>query len=290
MKVLIAFFLKYLLAPLLVTLMVLCLTNVNVLKKKFSVKKLIIFILVSAVIITIPALFGFLKNEYVWGGLILTTLSYLIMGTLYLVIADTKLYSSMGFGESGGFKLVILAMCSILGGWCYYLLFEWISDLPYSLWCLASVVWIFVPLLVQCSLKSYLAIPHPIYNPWELSNGTFDRTTWDKVDSFKTQSVRVQIKRRILDKSYASLNVKFPHDISVGNWFNWFIEDQNRRFPQETIETDYENIQMGWIFYTPRWLNIPIFVRVLDPDKTRRENKLKNNQTVYVHRIQLTDK
>lgn len=290
MKVLIAFFLKYLLAPLLVSVMVIILTKINKLKKKFSLKKLIIFVLIFTVVIAIPSLFGFLRNEYVWGGLVLTILSYLVLGMAFITVTSSKIYSSMELGESFGSNLTILFICAILGGWCYYLLFEWISGLPYAAWCISSVAWIFVPLLINGSLKSYLAIPNPIYNPWELSDGTFDRTVWDKVDSFNTQFVRVKIKRKLSDSAYASLSVKFPAEISVGNWFNWFIEDQNRRFPQDKIETDHGYVQMGWIFYTPRWMNIPVFIRVLDPKKTRIENRLKNNQIVYVHRIQLTDK
>lgn len=287
MKVLLAFFIKYLLAPILVVAMVIILTNINSIKKKLNIKKLIIFILLSAIAISLPSLFGFLKNEYVWGGLILTITYYLLIGWCYDKIADTKLFSSIGIGHSNGSKVLVLIISMILGCWCYFLLFEWISELPYSSWCMSTVLWVMIPFFISCSQGMFLDIPRPIYKPWELEYGTFDRYYWDKVDSFGAHSVRVRIKRKIEDASYASLLVRMPNGITLGNWFNWFIEDQNKRFPQDTIETQINDARIGWMFYTAKWFKFPIFIRRLDPMLYCKDNKIKNNQTIYVRRVQI---
>ena len=287
MKVLIAFFIRYLLAPLLVVAMVFIMTNLNVVKKKLSVKKLIIFVLISAIGVALPCLFGFLRNEFIWDGLVLTILSYLILGFLYCKIIKTPIFEGIGLGTSNGVCALSLSIITLLGGWCYFLLFEWISHLSYSIWCISSVLWFCVPFMINVSLDLFLGIPRPIYTPWELDYGTFDRSYWDKVDSFASHSVRVRIKRKIEDASYATLVVRMPNGISLGNWFNWFIEDQNRRFPQDTIETHNDNYRIGWTFYTTKWFKFPLFIRRLDPNKTSLDNRIKNNQTIYVRRVQI---
>lgn len=136
----------------------------------------------------------------------------------------------------------------------------------------------------------FLDIPHPIYTPWELSYGTFDRKYWDNIDNFGFRTVKVKIKRNIKDPTYASLVVRLPNEISLGNWFNWVIEDQNRRFPQNKIETEKEDMQIGWMFYTSKWFNFPLLIRILDPTLTSEGNKIKNNQTIYIRRVQVETK
>ena len=83
MNILIYFFASYLLAPLFVAVMIFVLTGIKTIKSKLSLKKLIIFILLASIAVALPSLFGFLKNEYVWGGLTFTILSYILLGALF---------------------------------------------------------------------------------------------------------------------------------------------------------------------------------------------------------------
>lgn len=80
METLLSFFFKYLLAPLFVTVMLFFLNSMKNLKRKLSMKKAVIFILISALIIALPCLLGLLRNEFVWGGLFLTILCYIGLG------------------------------------------------------------------------------------------------------------------------------------------------------------------------------------------------------------------
>lgn len=72
MQMLLSIFFKYLLAPFFVMIMLFILNSMKNLKQKLSMKKAIIFILISALIIALPCLFGLLRNEFVWAGLLLT--------------------------------------------------------------------------------------------------------------------------------------------------------------------------------------------------------------------------
>lgn len=96
MKILLYFFARYLLAPLFVAVMIFVLTGIKTIKSKLSLKKLIIFILLASIAVSLPSLFGFLKNEYVWGGLTFTILSYILLGALFCKLSTSDLFGAIG--------------------------------------------------------------------------------------------------------------------------------------------------------------------------------------------------
>lgn len=285
MKILLLFFARYLLAPLFVTIMVFVLTSIKAIKQKLNIKRLIIFILIASIVLAVPCLFGFLKNEFVWGGLVMSVLTYFFLGCVFQKLSTTPLFNSLGLKDSRSAMIIVITILCVLGGWCYFLLFELISQLPYSLICSFNIIWFAVPSFIVFCNDLFLKIPQPIYTPWELDNGSFDRKYWDNVDSFGSKSVKVKIKRKFDDNNYASLVVRMPNGISIGNWFNWFVEDQNRRFPQNQIEVQNSDSQIGWMFYTSKWFNFPLFIRILDCNHNSEQAKIKNNQTIYIHRV-----
>lgn len=101
MKILLYFFARYLLAPLFVAVMIFVLTGIKTIKSKLSLKKLIIFILLASIAVSLPSLFGFLKNEYVWGGLTFTILSYILLGALFCKLSTSDLFGAIGIGHCG---------------------------------------------------------------------------------------------------------------------------------------------------------------------------------------------
>lgn len=299
MKLLFFFFVRYLLAPLLIALLLVVINNINSVKKSLSIKHIIIFILISGIIVALPSLFGLLRNEFVWGGLLLTIFSYLLLGFLFLLYSKTKQFQSLGLTASASKRagkqehkpaiFLLVSAVAVLGGWIYFLVFEWLSRLPYSSWAMFSVLWFLIPPLVAASQDYFLRIALPFYKPWDMSASSFDRSHWDNIDSFHSTKVGVRIKRKHNDKMFAALMVRMSDDISLGNWFNWFVDDQNRRFPQNTIDSEMNGENIGWVFYTSRWFRFPLFVRVLDPEKNRVENKIKSNRVIYIRRTKLKE-
>ena len=152
MKILLYFFARYLLAPLFVAVMIFVLTGIKTIKSKLSLKKLIIFILLASIAVALPSLFGFLKNEYVWGGLTFTILSYILLGALFCKLSTSDLFGAIGIGSSRTAVILTLTTICALGGWCYYLLFELISKLPYSLWNTTNILWFAIPYLIMYSV------------------------------------------------------------------------------------------------------------------------------------------
>lgn len=285
MAVLISFFVKYLLAPLIAIVGVFILSRIAKGKAMVNLKRLIVFILIMVIILSIPSLIGAVKFEFVWLGLYISIIMYLIFGMLFNFFMRSKAFKSIGFNDVGGLIVIALFIVMSLSAWVYYLVFELVSDLDYSVWTITLTLWFLIPLFYVYSRKLFLRIPSPFYKSWVVERDLNDDEYWDNVDTFSLMQVTVKIKRTTEDQSYSSFSVRLPQDVTVGRWFNRFIEDQNIRFPNKSIEIENEEQQYGWIFYTSRWLSMPIFIRMLDFDKEVSKNRIRNKSTLYVKRV-----
>lgn len=258
-------------------------------KTVLKMKKLIIFILVTSLILALPSLLGFLKYEFIWGGLVITICAYILVGVLFNWFSRSKLFDSIGFKDYQWLILLTLFVIVILATWIYYLVFEWANTLSYALWAMFTVLWFLVPPFYVFARNLFLKIPSPFYKLWIVNNDVNDEEYWNNVDTFRLMQVTVKIKRSPVLKEYSSFSVKLPEDVTLGRWFNRFIDDQNIRFPNNVIELEDENGAYGWILYTNKWLPIPIFTRMLDFDGDVSDNKIKNKSTLYVRRVSISN-
>ncbi|MBL4746747.1 MAG: hypothetical protein JKY08_10310 [Flavobacteriaceae bacterium] len=285
MNTLIAFFLRYLLAPIIIMIGMLVMSKLSKAKGILKMKKLIIFVLIISIILALPSLLGMLRYEFIWGGLVLTILCYLLIAGLFNWFSTSKMYKTIGLGENKWHMVLSLFIAVILASWIYYLVFSWLSKLNYSIWAMFNVLWFFVPIFYVFSKNVFVQIPTPFYKLWSIDLDENNDEYWNNVDTFRLMQVTVKIKRSLVSTHYSSFSVKLPEGISLGLWFNRFVEDQNIRFPNEIIEFEGGDDAFGWIFYTNKWLPFPLFTRMLNFDEDVKKNKLKNKTTVYVRRV-----
>ncbi|USD26870.1 TssN family type VI secretion system protein [Flagellimonas marinaquae] len=285
MEVLIGFFLKYLLAPVLV---IASAAIMNVIAKGRSVlkmKRLIIFILISAIIVALPSLLGILKYEFVWGGLIIAIVFYLLLGLFFNFLSKSKFFEKIGFNGNQWIILFSYLVIAILAGWIFYLVFTWLSKLNYGIWVMTVVLWFLLPPLYKFSKEKFISIPETFYKSWYVRKKPADEEYWNTIDTFRLMQVNLKVKRRFDSPQYSSFSVKIPEDVSLGMWYNRFIEDQNIRFPSTPVELSGPDGEYGWIFYTNKWFPFPLFTRTLDFEKEVRESKIKNKTTIYAKRV-----
>ncbi|MCG8699689.1 MAG: TssN family type VI secretion system protein, partial [Bacteroidales bacterium] len=245
----------------------------------------IMFVLLLAIILALPSLLGLLKYEFVWGGLSITMAFYLLLGTSFYWFSKSRLFRAIGLQDSEWLKILALFMSVILAVWIYYLVFSKVNNLGYTHWAMCTVLWFMVPPFYVFARDLFLKIPSRFYKLWVVETDATDEEYWNRVDTFRLMQVNVKIKRTADSKQYASFSVKLPDDVSLGRWFNRFIEDQNIRFPDNTIQVGNEYGDFGWILYTSRWLPIPIATRMLDFEKDAKSNRIKNKSTFYVRRV-----
>lgn len=291
MEALISFFVKYLLVPLLAVVMLFVVNKLAGIKKKIQVKKVIIFVLIVVLILTLPSLFALLKNEFVWGGLVLSIISYLILGIGLVYYVKSSYYAkTLGFEDDLQDKAIfflVLCIAMLVSGWAYYLFFNLLSTLPYASTAMFIVLWFVMPLLYVIARDYYLKFAPVFRTPWVVKSDTTDSSYWERVDTFNLIQVTVRIKKTPDAENYSSYVVKLPMEVPIGKWFDRFIEDQNVRFPESPILTKDENEDIGWVFYTPKWFTIPLFVRFLDPENEAYDNRIKNRQIIYIRRVKL---
>lgn len=274
---------KYLLAPLLSMILIFIMGALKSIRQQLSVKRIIIFSLLAGLLLGLPSLFGHLKNEYVWGGLVLTVISYIVLGFIYLWALRTFISKK---NDDLSMEILVTVLSGIVGMWIYYLVFDWISDgLDYTPWAMTAVSWFMTPYFVFRSYKFFQNIQPPIYELWRINHSNFNRNYWDNLDTFKAITVKVKLKRHVGDYGYTALSVRLAEGINLGDWFDWLVEDQNRRFPQAQIDIKMEDAESGWIFYTSKWFKYPLFIRMLDPRCTASENRIKKNQVIYIKRV-----
>ena len=291
MEALISFFVKYLLVPLLAVVMLFVVNKLAGIKKKIQVKKVIIFVLIVVFILTLPSLFALLKNEFVWGGLVLSIISYLILGIGLVYYVKSSYYAkTLGFEDDLKDKAIfflVLCIAMLVSAWAYYLFFNLLSTLPYASTAMFIVLWFVIPLLYVMARDYYLKFAPVFRTPWVVKSDTTDSSYWERVDTFNLIQVTVRIKKTPDAENYSSYVVKLPMEVPIGKWFDRFIEDQNVRFPESPILTKDENEDIGWVFYTPKWFTIPLFVRFLDPENEAYDNRIKNRQIIYIRRVKL---
>lgn len=285
MNVLIAFFLRYLLAPLIVIIALIVMNSISKGKSKIKMKNLIVFVLLAALILALPALLGLLKYEFVWGGLIISTLTYLLLGYCFNLFSKTKAFKSIGFDDRKWLILLGCFVCIVLASWIYYLVFTWLSKLHYGVWAMTSTLWFFIPVFYVFSREKFVEIPTAFYRLWVVKTDDRDEEYWNNIDTFRLMQVTIKVKRKFNSNVYSSFSVKMPEDVTVGRWFNRFVEDQNIRFPNNVIDLEGDQGNYGWIFYTNKLLPFPLFIRMLDFNKNVIKNKIKNKGTVYARRV-----
>ncbi|OEK09817.1 hypothetical protein A8C32_09915 [Flavivirga aquatica] len=290
MSTLIAFFLKYLLAPIIVLTSLIIMKSIGKGKSALKMKKLIVFILVLALILALPSLLGLLKYEFVWGGLIISTTIYLLLGYCFNLFSKTELFKVIGFKKEKWLLLFSYFISVVLGAWIYYLVFTWLSKLNYGVWAMCNTLWFFIPVFYTFSKEKFVSIPTAFYKLWRGENDEKDQEYWDNIDTFRLMQVTIKVKRNINSNLYASFSVKMPEDITIGKWFNRFVEDQNIRFPNDVIELENDKEDYGWIFYTNKWLPFPLFIRMLDFNENVVKNNIKNKMIIYARRVIQNDK
>ncbi len=291
MNILLPFFVRFLLAPILLFVGVFVMSNLSKTKAKaLKMVPAIVFILIMSIFLALPSLLGYLRYKFIWEGLVFSILIYLALGFGFNMFTKTTLFKKIGIEDSNITLLVILITAMIVGIWIYFLVFDYLIDLPFGAWTMLSVTWFIIPVLYRLSRLSYNQIPPAFYDSWVVTDTKNDHLYWENIDTFKLMQVTVKIKRKSEDAHEASFSVKIPKGIKIGVWFNRFIEDQNTRFPNAPIISRGTHDDYGWIFQTNKWLPFPMFKRVLDFEQDIEFNRIKNKDVIYINRVVKTNK
>jgi len=276
-------FLRYLLLPLLIIIGLLIMSVVKKAKSTLNNKRLIIFILLLGLFLAIPIVFlGFLGNIFYPWGVLSTHLYYIVFGFCLAWFTRTSWFESIGFNNNIFVFTFSLLVSLIIGTWLYFIIFERLNDLPYHFLMAFSCFWMLVPLFINAAEEFFIKIPTKVYKLWYPENYR-DHDLWETMDLRKTKDVKIMLRRTPEDQRYPGLTVKIPMNVTVGQWFNRFVEDHDVKFPDTPIELSKEGELYGWVFYKQSLL--PIIYRPIDFEKKTADLKLKDNQVIMARRV-----
>lgn len=277
-------FLKYLLVPIVVALAMVGFALYAKVNALLRPGRLMIFVLLTAVALIVPALLGFMSYAFIPFGLFFVQAWFLFAGMAMVWVMRTGAYRSVGLGEILGIQFLAMLVAVILGGWGFYVLFDWLGKLSYSHWVAITVVWFFLPVFFVWARNAFVKLPPPYYEVWDLMHAAqFDETVWDSADYLRMMNISLKIKKSPSDQGYSSYPVLAPPEVPIAQWFMRCLKDQRIKFPNSPIEIESNGEAYQWIFYTTRFF---IFNRPLSPMKSFEDYHIRNKSEIFVRRVQ----
>ncbi len=262
-------------------------------------RKLIFFILLVAVLLSVPALLGFIDYWFM-------PYIYLSLQLLYLVLGAYNikwLRYFMNRTKDGKMKtekedekdttsfyvyFLIQFFMMFVGAALFSLVFNLCNELGYGLWACTCVLTFILPPVYWETYKKYLAIPPEIYNEWSYSDNE-NLSFFESMDYDRLLVMELELFKTVSDAEPFKLKAKAPDNMPFGIWFQKCLYDYNIKFPQNPIAIKDENQNFyRWIFYVKRSFFHPR--KYIDHTHTIDENKIKEKYTIVAKRITKIEK
>lgn len=273
------FVVSYLLLPLIGIILAFIAIIIAKKNKIANNKQLIIYILLSAIIITIPALLGFIHYGFMPYWYVFLQIFYLFLGVLNLKVSRYRFpkLEEKPFYIQFGFNFIVV----FIGAAFFSMVFNMCNELQYGLWACTCTLTFLFPILFQQMLRKYLDIPAEIYKIWKYSEK--DLPIFESIDYNKLMVIEVEIFKNVGDTNPTKIKAKTPDNLAYGLWFQKFLHDYNLKFPLAPIQTGEEGKAFGWIFYYKQ--SFFHFRKYIDPDQTITENKIKEKFIIVAKRV-----
>lgn len=274
-------FVKYVFAPLAVIISTFFLSIFNKKNSLLNNRKLIVWVLVSGLVLSLPGLLGLLRFMFMPWGYIMSMSYALCLGTLAVYLL---LKIDQGMIEKSKFFSFFLFLIVIgLAVYLYQLLFDWIGVMDIGLLAGTSVFVSIIPLLFWWTYIDLISIPTEINKIWEYPIYPLD-VNIDHLDFDKLLVLELELYKDVNDIEPLKVKVKAPKEMVFGVWFGKFIDDYNLKFPNSSIiYRDSYQQSFKWTFFVKR----SVFRRNLyiDPDLSIEQNNVTEKMTIHAKRV-----
>lgn len=275
-----SFFTSYLFMPLLAMIFMFAAFFVAKRNKLLRNKKLIFYVLLTSLLLSLPALFGFIDYWFMPYVYLSLQILYGILGWYNIKLVhhfmpdlDKKPYIA---------EFLIHFLMMFVGAALFSLIFNLCNELKYGVWACTCLLTFVLPTLYKALYERYMAIPLEIYKVWKYSN-SYDLSPFDKMDYDKLLVMEVEVFKKVSDHAPSKIKAKAPDSMSFGVWFQKFISDYNMKFPKQPIEMSDGADLFGWIFYVKR--SFFHKRRYIDYEESFTDNKLKEKYTIVAKRV-----
>lgn len=279
---LLPFFLQYLLLPLLVILLLVPLALLKQGNTMMANKQLIVFILLSALAICVPGLFGFMGNGFSPWGYLSCEIVYLALGSLFVQAYNGSLRKSIT-KHAVAFQLLVMLLAIVLGGYLFTVIFNLCSGAKGGFVAATCISSFPLPAIFYWTYLAFIDIPFEIFKVWQYPKSA-ETISFDGEDFNKLMVLQLEFSRRPEDRDRLKVKAKAPDKITFGDWFKKFIDDYNQKFPNNPISYGEANgVPNGWIFYCKK--SFLHRRRLLDPTLTIAENRIKEHVSIISKRV-----
>jgi hypothetical protein len=276
---------SYLLMPILAVLMGVVAYFLAKKKSLLGNRKFILYVLLGSVLLSVPALFGFIDHGFMPYIYLSLQVAYLILG-YYNVLFTRKFLSDIKKKSSFWTIFLIQILMMFIGAALFSTVFNLCNELKYGLWASTCLLTFIFPPLFWETYNKYMSIPLEIYKVWKSSDKR-DFPSFESIDHNQIFVVELEIFKSLTDTVPSKIKAKAPDNVPMGIVFDKILSDYNIKFPAYPIEADNEEKPYGWIFYVKRSFFHPR--KYVDCDLSILENRIKEKYTIIARRVSESD-
>jgi hypothetical protein len=247
-----------------------------------SNKKLIVFVLISSLILALPATLNFLGALFIPQLYFINQLLFLILGYFYMN-HTTRMFS--GENETVNRLMTLLSTLVIfgLGSYLFSLIFNFSGEFKYGLIASTCTYTLILPVLFRWTYISLINIPTEIHKVWKYRKD-YNEPEFSSEMVEHIMVLELELTKKASDKEVVKVKAKAPTDFVFGDWFQLFLIDYNSKYFENPINFQSENGELyNWIFYVKP--TIGSGKRYIDYEKKITDNKLNEKITILCKRV-----
>ena len=227
-------------------------------------------------------------NDYIvfW----LSALVFLTFGIFHILVFHKK-YFYPEQNNPGGvilgellFSIALLFFCIVVFSALMYFVTANKSYHFYPM--LTCMLAFFVPVSLFYTFQAAYNIPNPVFASWIYPvHEQIDLP--DERPNEKLVVIAFEIAKKSSSELKTNFRAKGPETMKLGDLYYHFINDYNELHSETTIDfADGQHESYEWWFrLKPKWFQSN---RILDPELTVRENKIKENSVIICERLDIT--
>ena len=226
-------------------------------------------------------------NEYIifW----LAALVFLAFGIFHILVFHEKYFYPEPHNPNGAvigellFSFALLFFCVVVFSALIYFV---IGNKSYPFYpMLTSMLAFFVPVSLFYTFQAAYRIPNPVFASWIYPIHEQIELP-DERPNEKLVVIAFEIAKKTSSELKTNFRAKGPETMKLGDLYYHFINDYNELHSETTIDyADEQHESYEWWFrIKPRWYQPN---RILDPELTVRENKIKENSVIICERFEL---
>ncbi|MBK8786674.1 MAG: hypothetical protein IPN43_09340 [Chitinophagaceae bacterium] len=225
-------------------------------------------------------------NDYIvfW----LVALVFVAFGLFHILVFHKKYFYPDPYSRGGVvigellFSIALLFFCVVVFSALIYFVMDNKSYPFYPM--LTSMLAFFVPVSLFYTFQAAYNIPDPVFASWIYPiHQQIDLP--DEKPNEKLVVIAFEIAKKASSELKTNFRAKGPETMKLGDLYYHFINDYNELHSETTIDfADGQHESYEWWFrLKPKWFQPN---RILDPELTVRENKIKENSVIICERLE----